>query len=42
MFQCEDVIHGEPIGKKGAVELVERIREIEDKIGLKRSSRKGL
>ena len=42
MFQCEDVIHGEPIGKKDAVELVERIREIEDKIGLKRAARKGL
>lgn len=42
MFRCEDVIHGEPVGRKETVELVERIREIEDKIGLKRSARKGL
>ena len=42
MFRCEDVIHGEPIGRKETVELVERIREIEDKIGLKRSARKGI
>ncbi|HKP69378.1 MAG TPA: DUF4350 domain-containing protein [Pyrinomonadaceae bacterium] len=42
MFKCEDVIHGEPIGKADAVELVERIREIEEKLGLKRSGRKGL
>ena len=41
MFRCEDVIHGERIGKKETVELVERIRTIENKIGLKRSVRKG-
>ena len=42
MFQCEDVIHGEPISKKDTVSLVERLREIEAKLGLKRAARKGL
>ncbi|MEP7148741.1 MAG: DUF4350 domain-containing protein [Acidobacteriota bacterium] len=42
MYKCEDVIHGEPIGKKETVSLVERLREIEDKLGLKRVARNGL
>lgn len=42
MFACEDVIHGEPIGRNETVSLIERIREIEAKIGLKRAGRKGL
>ena len=42
MFKCEDVIQGEPVGRRETVEMVERIREIEEKLGLKRSARKGL
>jgi hypothetical protein len=42
MFQCEDVIHGEPIGKKDTVLLIERLRDLENKLGLKRAARKGL
>ncbi|MEP6704932.1 MAG: hypothetical protein ABJB34_09015, partial [Acidobacteriota bacterium] len=42
MFKCEDVIHGEPIGKKDTVSVVERLRDLEDQLGLKRSARKGL
>ncbi len=42
MYKCEDVIHGEPIGKKETVSLVERLREVEDKLGLKRVARDGL
>ncbi len=41
MYKCEDVIHGEPIGKKETVSVVERLREIEDKLGLKRVARNG-
>jgi hypothetical protein len=42
MFRCEDVIHGEPIGKKDTVSLVEHLRDLENKLGLKRVARKGL
>lgn len=42
LFECEDVIHGETIGRKSTVHLVERIRGIEEKLGLKRSGRKGV
>lgn len=42
MFRCEDVIHGEPIGKKDTVAIIEQLRDIEDKLGLKRVARKGL
>ena len=40
LFECEDVIHGEPVGRKDTVRLIERIREIEEKLALKRSGRK--
>jgi hypothetical protein len=42
LFDCEDVIHGEAIGRKSTVHLVERIRGIEEKLGLKRSGRTGV
>jgi hypothetical protein len=42
MFRCEDVIHGEPIGRKDTVELIEELRRLESKLGLKRAARKGL
>lgn len=42
LYQCEDIIHGEPVSRKETVILIERIRQIEEKLGLKRSARKGL
>jgi hypothetical protein len=42
LFECEDVIHGEPVGRNETVSLVEKLREIEAKLGLKRAGRKGL
>ncbi len=42
MFRCEDVIHGEPIGKKDTIAIIERLRDIEERLGLKRVARKGL
>lgn len=42
MFRCEDVIHGEPIGKKDTIAIVERLRDLEERLGLKRVARKGL
>lgn len=39
LYQCEDVIRGEPIGRRETVELVERLRRLEAQLGLKRSSR---
>jgi hypothetical protein len=42
LFECEDVIIGEPVDRKTTVSLIERLRHIEDKLGLKRAARKGL
>jgi hypothetical protein len=44
MFKCEDIIHGEPTGKKEILHLTSRLREIEEKLGLKRqrTARKGM
>lgn len=42
LFKCEDVIHGEPVDRQKTIALVERLRDIEDKLGLKRAARKGL
>jgi hypothetical protein len=42
MFRCEDVIHGEPIGKKDTIAIVEGLRDLEERLGLKRVARKGL
>lgn len=36
MFKCEDIIRGEPTNKKEVLELTTRLREIEEKLGLKR------
>lgn len=36
MFKCEEIIHGEPTNKREIVELSGRLREIEEKLGLKR------
>ncbi|HEX8370420.1 MAG TPA: DUF4350 domain-containing protein [Pyrinomonadaceae bacterium] len=44
MFKCEDIIHGEPTSKKEILQLTSRLREIEEKLGLKRqrTTRKGM
>ena len=39
MYRCEDVIRGEPIGKKDTVAVVEQLRRIESQLGLKRAGR---
>ena len=39
MFQCEDIMHGEPTNKKEVLTLMGRLRVIEDKLGLKRTGR---
>ena len=36
MFKCEDISHGEPTNKKEVINLISRLREIEDELGLKR------
>lgn len=39
MKKCEDIAHGEPTNKKEVLHLVERLRELEDKLGLKRAGK---
>ena len=39
MRQCEEVINGQPINWRQAVDLVERLRELERKLGLRMRSR---
>ena len=39
MRQCEEVINGEPINWRQAVDLVKRLRELERKLGLRMRSR---
>lgn len=39
MRQCEDVINGEPINWRQAVDLVKRLRELEKKLGLRMRAR---
>lgn len=36
MFKCEDIIHGEPTNKREVVNLINQLRETEEKLGLKR------
>jgi hypothetical protein len=40
MFQCEDIIRGEPTNKRETLNLVTRLREIEEKLGLQRRKRR--
>ena len=40
MFKCEDIIHGEPTGKREVVELTGCLREVEEKLGLRRTRKK--
>lgn len=37
MQKCEDIIHGEATNKREVLELTSRLREIEEKLGLKRT-----
>lgn len=39
MFQCEDIMHGEPTDKKEVVALIGRLRGIEEKLGMRRIGR---
>lgn len=39
MFQCEDIMHGEPTNKKEVVALIGRLRGLDEKLGLKRTGR---
>jgi len=36
MFKCEDIIRGEPTNKREVLQVVSRLREIEENLGLKR------
>ncbi|MCU1289813.1 MAG: hypothetical protein JWN60_2042 [Acidobacteria bacterium] len=37
MRRCEDIMHGDPTGKKEVLQIASRLREIEEKLGLKRT-----
>jgi Domain of unknown function (DUF4350) len=37
--KCEDIMHGEPTHKKEVLQLSRQLRELEDKLGLKRNRR---
>ncbi|MGI8788091.1 MAG: DUF4350 domain-containing protein [Pyrinomonadaceae bacterium] len=36
MFKCEEIIRGEPTNKREVLDLIKRLREVEEKLGLKR------
>ncbi len=40
LFKCEDIIRGEPTGKREVLQLTRRLREIEEKLGLKRARKR--
>ena len=37
MKKCEDIAHGEPTNKKEVLDLVSRLRDLEERLGLKRT-----
>ena len=39
MFKCEDIIRGEPTDKREVLQITGRLREIEEKLGLKRAKK---
>jgi hypothetical protein len=39
MRKCEDIAHGEPTNRREMLKLVERLREIEEMLGLARKGR---
>lgn len=40
LFKCEEIIRGEPTGKREVLDLTGRLRQVEEKLGLKRVGRK--
>jgi len=36
MFKCEEIVRGEPTNKREVLYLTSRLREVEEKLGLKR------
>lgn len=40
LYRCEDIMHGEPTNKKQIVDLISRIREVEDSLGLRRGKKR--
>lgn len=42
MKKCEDIIHGEPTNKKEVVRLASRLREIEEKLGIRRTRKQNI
>lgn len=41
LFKAEDISHGEPSNKKEVTNIVKRLREIEEKLGLQRAKTRG-
>jgi hypothetical protein len=41
MFKCEEIIHGEPTNKQEVLELTRQLREIQEKLGIKRTKENG-
>lgn len=39
MFKCEDIIRGEPTDKREVLQIISRLRELEDALGLKRQKK---
>lgn len=39
LFKCEEIIRGAPTGKREVLDLTGRLREVEEKLGLKRSKK---
>jgi hypothetical protein len=40
MMQCENIIHGEPTNKAETISLTARLREIEEKLGINRTTKR--
>lgn len=40
MYQCEDIMHGEPTKKKEIVNLISQLREVEEALGLRRGKKR--
>ncbi|MEP7211903.1 MAG: DUF4350 domain-containing protein [Acidobacteriota bacterium] len=39
MFKCEDIMHGEPTGRKETLELIKQLRAVEARLGMSRVAR---
>ena len=40
LYKCEDIMHGEPASKKQIVELISRLRTVEEALGLRRGRKR--